>query len=97
MVLGIIKQHEMEKAEEIDECQAKELRVAQEEEELRRSIEDLAVEYQRELWCRHYFEHYDNVVLDDDDDELSLGHTEFAAGDTTSGHVVNISSDNGEA
>lgn len=81
---------------ELDERQAEELRVAQEEEELQRSIEESSVEYQRELSHRHYFEHYENVVLNGDIDQLSLGDEESAAGDMTSGQVINISSDNGE-
>lgn len=45
---------EMEEAK-IDERKVEELRVAREEEEMRRSIDDSAVEYQPEFWCRHFY------------------------------------------
>ena len=45
---------EMQEVVEIEECREEELRMAEVEVEKSLSIEELAVEYQRELWCSHY-------------------------------------------
>ena len=53
------------------ERREEELRVAQVEVEKSLSIEELAVEYQRELWGNHYYEYYnlEGVAEDEDEDE----------------------------
>ena len=45
---------EMQEVVEIEECREEELRVAEVEVEKSLSVEESAVEYQRELWCSHY-------------------------------------------
>ena len=68
---------EMQEAAEIEERREEELRVAEVEVEKSLSVEESAVEYQRELWRSHYYK-YDNLegsAEDEDDDavEFSLG------------------------
>ena len=50
---------EMQEAAEIEERREEELRMAEVEVEKSLSVEEPAVEYQRELWCSHYYECYD--------------------------------------
>ena len=49
---------EMQEAAEIEERREEELRVAKVEVEKSLSIEEHAVEYQRERWRSHYYEYY---------------------------------------
>ena len=49
---------EMQEAAEIEEHREEELRVAHVEVEKSLSVEESAVEYQRELWRSHYYEYY---------------------------------------
>jgi hypothetical protein len=46
----------MQEAAESDEVREEELLLAQEEVDNHLSVEESAVEYQRELWRRHYYE-----------------------------------------
>ena len=57
------------------------------------------MEYQRELWRRHYYEYYhlEDEYEDDDAVELSMGDTECTNGGMLPGQVVNVSSYTGEA
>ena len=97
---------EMRELSESAECW-EELRVAQEEVEKCLSIEESAVEYQRELWRRHYYEYYEDEGDTDDEDnvedehvaavEVSLGDAESSIGGMSPGQVVDISSNSGEA
>ncbi len=48
----------MQEAAEIEERREEELRVAEVEVEKSLSVEESAVEYQRELWRSHYYEYY---------------------------------------
>ena len=88
---------------EIEEHQEEELRMAKEEVEKRLSIKESAVEYQRELWCRHYYEYYnleDGAEDEDEDDDavdFSLGDAESTSGGMSPGQVIDISSYTGEA
>jgi hypothetical protein len=65
---------EMQEVAEIEERRDEELRVAKEEVERHLSIEELAVEYQRELWRRHYYEYYnlEGGAEDEDDDTVDF-------------------------
>ena len=49
---------EMQEAAEIEERWEEDLRVAEVEVEKSLSVEESAVEYQRELWRSHYYEYY---------------------------------------
>ena len=49
---------EMQEAAEIEERWEDELRVDEVEVEKSLSVKESAVEYQRELWCSHYYEYY---------------------------------------
>ena len=53
---------------EIEEHWEEELRVVEVEVEKSLSIEELAVEYQRELWRSHYYEYY-NLEGDAEDED----------------------------
>ncbi|KAI4991887.1 hypothetical protein ZWY2020_040273 [Hordeum vulgare] len=84
-----------------------ELRVAREEVEKRLSIEESGVEYQHELWSRHYYEYYndegntfDEGNTEDEDVtvlEFNLGDAESSTSGMLSRQVMNISSKIGEA
>ena len=62
---------EMQEAAEIEERREEELRVAEVEVEKSLSIEESAVEYQRELWRSHYYEYYnlEGGAEDENEDE----------------------------
>ena len=66
---------EMQEAAEIEEHREEELRVAEVEVEKILSIEESAVEYQRELWRSHYYEYYnlEGSVEDEDAVDFSRG------------------------
>jgi hypothetical protein len=87
----------MQEAAEIEERWEEELRVAKEEVEKRLSIEESAVEYQHELWRRHYYEYYHLEDEDDDAVELSMGDTKSTNGGMSPGQVVDVSSYIGES
>jgi hypothetical protein len=59
------------------------------------------VEYQRELWRRHYYEYYnlEGGAEDEDDDtvDFSLRDAESTSGGMSPGQVIDISSYTGEA
>ena len=60
---------EMQEAAEIKERREEELRVAEVEVEKSLSIEESAVEYQRELWRSQYYEYYNLEGGAEDEDE----------------------------
>ena len=60
---------EMQEAAEIEERWLEELCVAEVEVEKSLSIEESAVEYQRELWRSHYYEYYNLEGSAEDVDE----------------------------
>ena len=92
---------EMQEALEIEERQEEELRVAEEEVEKSLSVEESAVEYQRELWRGHYYEYYnlEGGAEDEDEDvvDFSLGDAESTSSGMSQGQVIDISSYTGEA
>ena len=59
----------MQEAAEIEERREEELRVAEVELEKSLSVEESAVEYQRELWRSHYYEYYNLEGGAEDEDE----------------------------
>ena len=61
----------MREAAEIEERREEELRVAEVEVEKSLSVEESAMEYQRELWRSHYYEYYnlEGSAEDEDEDE----------------------------
>ena len=94
---------EMHEAAEIEEHQEEELRMAEVEVEKSLSIEESAVEYQRELWRNHYYEYYnlEGGTKDEDKDEdavdFSRGDAESTNGGTSPGQVIDISSHTGDS
>ena len=92
---------EMQEAAEIKECREKELRVAEVEVEKSLSVEELAVEYQRELWHSHYYEYYnlEDGAEDKDEDavDFSRGGTESTNGGMSPGQVIDVSSHTSDA
>ena len=95
----------MQEAAEIEERREEELRVAEVEVEKSLSIEESAVEYQRELWRSHYYEYYNLEGGADDEDEdededavdFSNGDAESTNGCMSPGQVIDISSHTGDA
>ena len=65
---------EMQEAAEIEGRWEEELRVAEVEVEKSLSVEESAVEYQRELWRSHYYEYYnlEGGAEDEDEDEVDF-------------------------
>ena len=67
------------------------------------SVEESAVEYQRELWCSHYYEYYnlEGGAEDEDEDEdtvdFSRGDAESTNGGMSPGQVIDVSSHTGDA
>ena len=94
---------EMQEAAEIEEHREEELRVAEVEVEKSLSVEESAVEYQRELWRSHYYEYYnlEGGAEDEDEDEdavdFSRGDTESTNGGMSPGRVIDVSSHTGDA
>ncbi|KAI5015352.1 hypothetical protein ZWY2020_056742 [Hordeum vulgare] len=84
-LLHEISKRELEMSEPSDSNKRlEELRVAQEDVEKCMSVEELTVEYQRELWWCHYYE-YDNDEGDADEEDVvvvkfSLGDPESSTG-----------------
>ena len=58
------------------------------------SIEESAVEYQRELWRSHYYEHYNLEGGAEDEDVVSFsrGDAESSNGGMSPGEVIDLSS-----
>ena len=81
------------------------MRVAEVEVEKSLSIEESAVEYQRELWRIHYYEYYnlEGGAEDEDEDEdadvvdFSRGDAESTNGGMSPGQVIDVSSHTGDA
>ena len=86
---------EMQEAAEIEERREEELRVAEVEVEKSLSVEESAVEYQRELWRSHYYEYYNLEGGAEDEDKSSTA--ESTNDDMSPGQVINISSHTGDA
>ena len=63
---------EMQEAAEIEERREEELRVAEVEVEKSLSVEESAVEYQRELWRSHYYEYYNLEGGAEDEDAVDF-------------------------
>ena len=87
---------EMQEAAEIEERREEDLRVAEVEVEMSLSVEELAVEYQHELWHNHYYEYYNLEGGGEDEDEDAV---DFSKGDAEStncgmspGQVIDVSS-----
>ena len=70
---------EMQEAAEIKERREEECRVTEVEVEKSLSIEESAVEYQRELWRRHYYEYY-NLEGDAEDEDEDEDAVDFSRG-----------------
>ena len=92
---------EMQEAAEIEERREEELRVAEVEVEKSLSVEESAVEYQRELWRSHYYEYYNLEGGTEDEDEdavdFSRGDAESTNGGMSPGQVIDVSSHTGDA
>ena len=92
---------EMQEAMEIEERWEEELRMAEVEVEKSLSIEESAVEYQRELWRIHYYEYYNLEGGPEDEDEdavdFSSGDAESTNGGMSPGQVIDVSSHIGDA
>mgnify|MGYP005841443363 FL=1 len=94
---------EMQEAAEIEGRREEELRVAEVEVEKSLSVEESAVEYQRELWRSHYYQYYnlEGVAEDEDEDEdavdFSRGDAESTNGGMSPGQVIDVSSHTGDA
>ena len=92
---------EMQEAAEIEEHRKEELRMAKVEVEKSLSVEESAVEYQRELWRNHYYEYYnlEGGAKDEDKDavDFSRGDAESTNGGMSLGQVINVSSHTGDA
>jgi len=92
---------EMQEATEIEECREEELRMAEVEVEKSMFIEELAVEYQCELWRSHYYEYYNLEISVEDEDEdavdFSRGDAESTNGGLSPGKVIDVSSHTGDA
>ena len=76
---------EMQEGAEIEEHREEELRVDEVEVEKSLSVEESAVEYQRELWRSHYYEYYNLEGGAEDEDEDAV---DFSRGDTESTTLV---------
>ena len=90
---------EMQEAAEIEERREEELRVAKVEVEKSLSVEESAVEYQRELWRIHYYEYYnlEGGAEDEDAVDFSRGDAESTNGGMSPGQVIDVSSHTGDA
>ena len=65
------------------------------------SVEESAVEYQRELWRSHYYEYYNLEGGPEDEDEdvvdFSREDAESTNGGMSPGQVIDVSSHTGDA
>ena len=77
------------------------MRVAEVEVEKSLSIEESAVEYQRELWHNHYYEYYNLEGGAEDEDEYAIDFSKGDAESTNGGmsprQDIDISSHTGDA
>ena len=87
---------EMQEAAEIKERREEELRVAEVEVEKSLSIEESAVEYQRELWRNEYY-NLEGGAEDEDAVDFSKGDAESTNGGMSPGQVIDVSSHTGDA
>ena len=96
---GWAERLEMQETTEIEEHREEELRVAEVEVEKSLSVEESAVEYQRELWRSHYYEYYnlEGNVEDEDAVDFSRGDVESTNGGMSPGKVIDVSSHTGDA
>ena len=85
---------EMQEATKIEEHREEELHVAQARVEKSLSVEESAVEYQRELWRNHYYEYYnlEGGAEDEDAVNFSRGDAESTNGGMLPGQVIDVSS-----
>ena len=92
---------QVQEAVEIEERQDEELRVAEVEVEKSLSVEESAVEYQRELWRSHYYEYYnlEGGAEDEDEDAVDFSRVdaESTNGGMSPGQVIDVSSHTGDA
>ena len=92
---------EMQEAAEIEERREEELRVAEVEVEKSLSIEESAMEYQRELWRSHYYEYYnlEGGAEDEDEDtfDFSRGDVEPSNGGMSPVQIIDVSSHTSDA
>ena len=92
---------EMQEAVGIEERWEEELRVVEVKVDKSLFVEESAVEYQRELWCSHYYEYYnlEGGAEDEDEDavDFSRSDAESANGDMSPGQVIVVSSHTGDA
>ncbi|KAI5016251.1 hypothetical protein ZWY2020_006102 [Hordeum vulgare] len=88
----------MQEVLEIEERWEDELRVAEDKVEKILSVEESAVECQRELWCSHYYKYYnlEGGAHDEDEDndavDFSRGDAQSTHDDMSPGQVIDISS-----
>ena len=91
----------MKEAAEIKERQDEELRVAEVEVEKSLSVEESALEYQRELWRSHYYEYYNLEGGAEDEDEDAIDFSRWDAESTNGGmsprQVIDVSSHTSDA
>ena len=75
------------------------MRVAEVKVEKSLSIEESAVEYQRELWRSHYYEYYnlEGGAGDEDAVNFSRRDAESTNGGMSPGQVIDVSSHTGDA
>ena len=77
------------------------MRVAEVEVEKSLSVEESAVEYQRELWRSHYYKYYNPEGGAEDEDEDAVyfirGDAESTNGGMSPGQVIDVSSHTGDA
>ena len=96
---------EMQEAAEIEERREEELRVAEVEVEKSLSVEESAVEYQRELWRNHYYEYYNLEGADEAEaEDKDVDEVDFSRGDAEStksamspGQIIDVSSHTDDA
>ena len=97
----IERELEMQEATEIEERREEELHVAEVEVEKSLSVEESAVEYQRELWRNHYYLYYnlEGGAKDEDEDavDFSKEGAKSTNGGMSPGQVIDVSSHTGDA
>ena len=93
----------MQEVAETEERWEEECRVAEVKVEKILSVEESAVEYQRELWRSHYYEYYnlEGGAEDADEDEYAINFYRGGAESTNGGmsleQVIDVSSHTGDA
>ena len=92
---------EMQEAAEIEECREEEWHVAEVEVEKSLSVDESAVEYQRELWRSHYYEYYNleggAEYEDKDAVDFNRGDAVSTNGGMSLVQVIDVSSHTGDA